>query len=156
MKIFLLMILLFFPSTLFSNQISNLANKAIICKEGNETFKSMYGFKFINEESVQVLIKNSDTVDVLTDNILQYNTTKEIIYIIGLDDNSMINYGFNIFRENLNVWAFNVTALEPFFDGDQCEVFLVEVSRWMDRASEEGFLLIGQAQLLRYSSSYPF
>ena len=117
------MILLFFPSTLFSNQISNLANKAIICKEGNETFKSMYGFKFINEESVQVLIKNSDTVDVLTDNILQYNTTKEIIYIIGLDDNSMINYGFNIFRENLNVWAFNVTALEPFFDGDQCEVF---------------------------------
>ena len=124
MKSFLLVILLFFPSTLFSNEISNLANKAIICKEGNETFKSMYGFKFINEESVQVLIKNSDTVDVLTDNILQYNTTKEIIYIIGLDDNSMINYGFNIFRENLNVWAFNVTALEPFFDGEQCEVFV--------------------------------
>ena len=83
----------------------------------------MYGFKFIDEVSVQVLIKNSDTVDVLTDNILRYNATKEIIYIIGLDDNSMINYGFNIFRENLNVWAFNVTALEPFFDGDQCEVF---------------------------------
>ena len=124
MKSFLLVILLFFPSTLFSNEISNLANKAIICKEGNETFKSMYGFKFINEESVQVLIKNSDTVDVLTDNILQYNTTKEIIYIIGLDNNKMINYGFNIFRENLNVWAFNVTALEPFFDGEQCEVYV--------------------------------
>ena len=123
MKIFFLMILLFFPSALFSNHISNLTNKAIICKEGNDTFKSMYGFKFIDEVSVQVLIKNSDTVDVLTDNILQYNATKEIIYIIGLDDNSMINYGFNIFRENLNVWAFNVTALEPFFDGDQCEVF---------------------------------
>ena len=75
MKSFLLVILLFFPSTFFSNEISNLANKAIICKEGNETFKSMYGFKFINEESVQVLIKNSDTVDVLTDNILQYNIT---------------------------------------------------------------------------------
>ena len=117
------MILLFFPSALFSNHISNLTNKAIICKEGNDTFKSMYGFKFIDEVSVQVLIKNSDTVDVLTDNILRYNATKEIIYIIGLDDNSMINYGFNIFRENLNVWAFNVTALEPFFDGDQCEVF---------------------------------
>ena len=123
MKILLLIILLFFPSTLLSNDISNLTNKAIICKEGNDTFKSMYGFKFIDEVSVQVLIKNSDTVDVLTDNILQYNATKEIIYIIGLDDNSMINYGFNIFRENLNVWAFNVTALEPFFDGDQCEVF---------------------------------
>ena len=123
MKIFFLMILLFFPSALFSNHISNLTNKAIICKEGNDTFKSMYGFKFIDEVSVQVLIKNSDTVDVLTDNILRYNATKEIIYIIGLDDNSMINYGFNIFRENLNVWAFNVTALEPFFDGDQCEVF---------------------------------
>ena len=117
------MILLFFPSALFSNHISNLTNKAIICKEGNDTFKSMYGFKFIDEVSVQVLIKNSDTVDVLTDNILRYNATKEIIYIIGMDDNSMINYGFNIFRENLNVWAFNVTALEPFFDGDQCEVF---------------------------------
>ena len=123
MKILLLIILLFFPSTLLSNDISNLINKAIICKEGNDTFKSMYGFKFIDEVSVQVLIKNSDTVDVLTDNILRYNATKEIIYIIGLDDNSMINYGFNIFRENLNVWAFNVTALEPFFDGDQCEVF---------------------------------
>ena len=123
MKIFFLMILLFFPSTLLSNDISNLTNKAIICKEGNDTFKSMYGFKFIDEVSVQVLIKNSDTVDVLTDNILRYNATKEIIYIIGLNDNSMINYGFNIFRENLNVWAFNVTALEPFFDGDQCEVF---------------------------------
>ena len=49
--------------------------------------------------------------------------TKEIIYIIGLDDNKMINYGFNIFRENLNVWAFNITALEPFFDGSQCAVF---------------------------------
>ena len=123
MKILLLIILLFFPSTLLSNDISNLTNKAIICKEGNDTFKSMYGFKFIDEVSVQVLIKNSDTVDVLTDNILRYNATKEIIYIIGMDDNSMINYGFNIFRENLNVWAFNVTALEPFFDGDQCEVF---------------------------------
>ena len=123
MKILLLIILLFFPSTLLSNDISNLTNKAIICKEGNDTFKSMYGFKFIDEVSVQVLIKNSDTVDVLTDNILKYNTTKEIIYIIGLDNNKMINYGFNIFRENLNVWAFNVTALEPFFDGDQCEVF---------------------------------
>ena len=42
MKSFLLVILLFFPSTLFSNEISNLANKAIICKEGNETFKSMF------------------------------------------------------------------------------------------------------------------
>ena len=123
MKILLLIILLFFPSTLLSNDISNLTNKAIICKEGNDNFKSMYGFKFIDEVSVQVLIKNSDTVDVLTDNILRYNATKDIIYIIGLDDNSMINYGFNIFRENLNVWAFNVTALEPFFDGDQCEVF---------------------------------
>ena len=123
MKILLLIILLFFPSTLLSNDISNLTNKAIICKEGNDTFKSMYGFKFIDEVSVQVLIKNSDTVDVLTDNILRYNATKEIIYIIGLDENSMINYGFNIFRENLNVWAFNVTALEPFFDGDQCQVF---------------------------------
>ena len=123
MKILLLIILLFFSSTLLSNDIPNLTNKAIICKEGNDTFKSMYGFKFIDEVSVQVLIKNSDTVDVLTDNILKYHTTKEIIYIIGLDDNKMINYGFNIFRENLNVWAFNVTALEPFFDGEQCEVF---------------------------------
>ena len=124
MKIFFLLIFLFFPSALFSNHISNLTNKAIICKEGNDTFKSMYGFKFIDEVSVQVLIKNSDTVDVLTDNILRYNATKEIIYIIGLDDNSMINYGFNIFRDNLNVWAFNVTALEPFFEGHQCEIYI--------------------------------
>ena len=124
MKFFFLLIFLFFPSALFSNDISNLTNKAIICKEGNDTFKSMYGFKFVDEVSVQVLIKNSDTVDVLTDNILKYNTTKEIIYIIGLDNNKMINYGFNIFRENLNVWAFNVTALEPFFDGEQCEVYV--------------------------------
>ena len=101
-------------------------NKTIINNNffiSNINFKSMYGFKFIDDDSVQILIKNSDTVDILTDNILKYNTTKEIIYIIGLDSNKMINYGFNIFRENLNVWAFNVTALEPFFDGSQCEVF---------------------------------
>ena len=64
---------------MLSNDISNLTNKAIICKEGNDTFKSMYGFKFIDEVSVQVLIKNSDTVDVLTDNILRYNATKDCL-----------------------------------------------------------------------------
>ena len=101
-----------------------LKNKAIICEEINNDFKSMYGFKFIDDDSVQILIKNSDTVDVLVDNILKYNSTEEIIYIIGLDDNRMINYGFNIFRDNLNVWAFNVTALEPFFEGHQCEIYI--------------------------------
>ena len=123
MKKLLFILVLFIPSVLFSHDSSKLVNQAIVCEEKNNNFKSMYGFKFIDEESVQILIKNSDTVDVLTDNVLKYNTTKEIIYIIGLDENSMINYGFNIFRENLNVWAFNVTALEPFFDGSQCEVF---------------------------------
>ena len=123
MKNLLLIIILFIPSFVLSDSSANLINKAIVCAEGSNNFKSMYGFKFINDDSVQILIKNSDTVDVLTDNILKYNTTKEIIYIIGLDNNKMINYGFNIFRENLNVWAFNVTALEPFFDGSQCEVF---------------------------------
>ena len=123
MKILLLIIVLFIPSVVLSDGSPLLINKAIVCTEGNSNFKSMYGFKFIDDDSVQILIKNSDTVDVLTDNILTYNTTKEIIYIIGLDNNKMINYGFNIFRENLNVWAFNVTALEPFFDGSQCEVF---------------------------------
>ena len=123
MKKLLFILVLFIPSVLFSNDSSKLVNKAIVCEEKNNNFKSMYGFKFIDDDSVQILIKNSDTVDVLTDNILKYNTTKEIIYIIGLDNNKMINYGFNIFRENLNVWAFNVTALEPFFDGSQCDVF---------------------------------
>ena len=123
MKKLLFILVLFIPSVLFSNDSSKLVNKAIVCEEKNNNFKSMYGFKFIDDDSVQILIKNSDTVDVLTDNVLKYNTTKEIIYIIGLDENSMINYGFNIFRENLNVWAFNVTALEPFFDGSQCDVF---------------------------------
>ena len=123
MKKLLFILVLFIPSVLFSHDSSKLVNKAIVCEEKNNNFKSMYGFKFIDDDSVQILIKNSDTVDVLTDNVLKYNTTKEIIYIIGLDENSMINYGFNIFRENLNVWAFNVTALEPFFDGSQCDVF---------------------------------
>ena len=123
MKKILLVIALFIPSVLLSDDSSHLINKAIVCEEGSNNFKSMYGFKFIDDDSVQILIKNSDTVDVLTDNILKYNTTKEIIYIIGLDDNKMINYGFNIFRDSLKVWAFNVTALEPFFDSNQCEVF---------------------------------
>ena len=123
MRALIVIIFLIFPGILISANAKDLTDKAIICKEINNEFKSMYGFKFVDLDYVRVLIKNSDTVDVLTDNILRYNATKEIIYIIGLDDNSMINYGFNIFRENLNVWAFNVTALEPFFDGDQCEVF---------------------------------
>ena len=120
--LFFTIILLFSNFSIFAAS-KELINKALICKEINNDFKSMYGFNFIDEDSVQILIKNSDTVDVLTDNILKYNTTKEIIYIIGLDSNNLINYGFNIFRNNLTVWAFNVTALEPFFDGDQCEVF---------------------------------
>ena len=123
MRLLFIAIILLFPNLSISAGTNELINKAIICKEINNDFKSMYGFNFIDEDSVQILIKNSDTVDVLTDNILKYNTTKEIIYIIGLDKNSLINYGFNIFRNNLKVWAFNVTALEPFFDGDQCEVF---------------------------------
>ena len=123
MKFLFVIIILLFSNLSISAGTKELINKAIICKEINNDFKSMYGFNFIDKDSVQILIKNSDTVDVLTDNILKYNTTKEIIYIIGMDKNSLINYGFNIFRNNLKVWAFNVTALEPFFDGDQCEVF---------------------------------
>ena len=123
MKFLFVTIILLFSNLSLSAASKELINKAIICKEINNDFKSMYGFHFIDEVSVQILIKNSDTVDVLTDNILKYNTTNEIIYIIGMDKNSLINYGFNIFRNNLKVWAFNVTALEPFFDGDQCEVF---------------------------------
>ena len=123
MKFLFVTIILLFSNLSISAGTKELINKAIICKEINNEFKSMYGFNFIDDEFVQILIKNSDTVDVLTDNILKYNTTKEIIYIIGLDSNNLINYGFNIFRNNLKVWAFNVTALEPFFDSDQCEVF---------------------------------
>ena len=123
MKFISLIIFFLFSQPLISVETKELINKAIICTEVNNDFKSMYGFNFIDEVSVQILIKNSDTVDVLTDNILKYNSTKEIIYIIGLDDNSLINYGFNIFRDNLKVWAFNVTALEPFFNSNQCEVF---------------------------------
>ena len=123
MKFLFVTIILLFSNLSLSAASKELINKAIICKEINNDFKSMYGFHFIDEVSVQILIKNSDTVDVLTDNILKYNSTNEIIYIIGLNKNSLINYGFNIFRNNLKVWAFNVTALEPFFDGDQCEVF---------------------------------
>ena len=123
MKLLFITIILLFSNLSISADTNELINKAIICKEINNDFKSMYGFNFIDEDSVQILIKNSDTIDVLTDNILQYNSTNEIIYIIGLDDSNLINYGFNIFRNNLKVWAFNVTALEPFFDGDQCEVF---------------------------------
>ena len=123
MRLLFIAIILLFSNLSISAGTKELINKAIICKEINNDFKSMYGFNFIDQDSVQILIKNSDTVDVLTDNILKYNSTNEIIYIIGLDKNSLINYGFNIFRNNLKVWAFNVTALEPFFDGDQCEVF---------------------------------
>lgn len=123
MKILTLIISFLFLIFVMPVNAQILKNKAIICEEINNDFKSMYGFKFIDEDSVQILIKNSDTVDVLVDNILKYNSTEEIIYIIGLDDNRMINYGFNIFRDNLNVWAFNVTALEPFFEGHQCEIY---------------------------------
>ena len=124
MKILFLIISFLFLIFVMPVNAQILKNKAIICEEINNDFKSMYGFKFIDEDSVQILIKNSDTVDVLVDNILKYNSTEEIIYIIGLDDNRMINYGFNIFRDNLNVWAFNVTALEPFFEGHQCEIYI--------------------------------
>ena len=123
MKYVFLIVFFLFSHSLMSLGTKEIINKAIICTEVNNNFKSMYGFNFIDEVSVQILIKNSDTVDVLTDNILKYNSTKEIIYIIGLDQNNLINYGFNIFRDNLKVWAFNVTALEPFFNGSQCEVF---------------------------------
>ena len=124
MKILTLIICFLFLIFVIPVNAQILKNKAIICEEINNDFKSMYGFKFIDDDSVQILIKNSDTVDVLVDNILKYNSTEEIIYIIGLDDNRMINYGFNIFRDNLNVWAFNVTALEPFFEGHQCEIYI--------------------------------
>tara|TARA_Y100001936_G_C15854595_1_gene549138 strand:- start:192 stop:647 length:456 start_codon:yes stop_codon:yes gene_type:complete len=122
MKYFYLIIFFFLSNVSLASTNSDLVNKAIICTEIYNDFKSMYGFKFINNDSVQLLIKNTDTLDVLTNNILKYNLSNDIIYIIGLNNNRMINYGFNIFRETLDIWAFNVTALEPFFDKNQCAV----------------------------------
>ena len=122
MKYFYLIIFFFLSNVSPASTNSDLVNKAIICTEIYNDFKSMYGFKFINNDSVQLLIKNTDTLDVLTNNILKYNLSNDIIYIIGLNNNRMINYGFNIFRETLDIWAFNVTALEPFFDKNQCAV----------------------------------
>ena len=122
MKYFYLIIFFFLSNVSLASTNSDLVNKAIICTEIYNEFKSMYGFKFINNDSVQLLIKNTDTLDVLTNNILKYNLSNDIIYIIGLNNNRMINYGFNIFRETLDIWAFNVTALEPFFDKNQCTV----------------------------------
>ena len=122
MKNFYLFIFFFFVNITSGFANSDIVNKAIICTEINDEFKSMYGFKFINNESVQLLIKNTDTLDVLTNNILKYSVSNDVIYIIGINKNRMINYGFNIFRETLDVWAFNVTALEPFFNKNQCAV----------------------------------
>ena len=81
MKYVFLIVFFLFSHSLMSLGTKEIINKAIICTEVNNNFKSMYGFNFIDEVSVQILIKNSDTVDVLTDNILKYNLTKEIIYI---------------------------------------------------------------------------
>ncbi len=122
MKYFYLIFFIFFANVSISSANSDIVNKAIICSEMHGEFKSMYGFKFINNDAVQLLIKNSDSLDVLTNNVLKYNLTNDIIYIIGLNNNRMINYGFNIFRETLDIWGFNVTALEPFFDSNQCSV----------------------------------
>ena len=122
MKYFYLIIFFFLSNVSPASTNSDLVNKAIICTEIYNDFKSMYGFKFINNDSVQLLIKNTDTLDVLTNNILKYSVSNDVIYIIGINKNRMINYGFNIFRETLDVWAFNVTALEPFFNKNQCTV----------------------------------
>ena len=73
MKILTLIISFLFLIFVMPVNAQILKNKAIICEEINNDFKSMYGFKFIDEDSVQILIKNSDTVDVLVDNILKYN-----------------------------------------------------------------------------------
>ncbi len=124
MRYFYVLFFLFFTNISISSEYPEIINKAIICSEIHNEFKSMYGFKFINNDSVQLLIKNSDSPDLLTNNILKYNLTDDIIYIIGLNNNRMINYGFNIFRESLDVWGFNVTALEPFFDKNQCTVLI--------------------------------
>ena len=70
MRYILLIIFFLFSHPLMSLETKELINRSIICTEINNDFKSMYGFNFIDEVSVQILIKNSDTVDVLTDNIL--------------------------------------------------------------------------------------
>ena len=74
MKILTLIISFLFLIFVMPVNAQILKNKAIICEEINNDFKSMYGFKFIDEDSVQILIKNSDTVDLLVDNILKYIT----------------------------------------------------------------------------------
>ena len=67
-------------------------------------------------DTPSILKKYSEALEVKSQNWHFLTGEKDYIY-------DLANYGFNIFRENLNVWAFNVTALEPFFNGDQCEVF---------------------------------
>ena len=58
MKKILLIIALFIPSILLSDDSSHLINKAIVCEEGSNNFKSMYGFKFIDGNDAVEHIKN--------------------------------------------------------------------------------------------------
>ena len=118
-SMFVIILLLTYSFSVYSSNNSDLINKTIVCKEEYSNLVSLYGFKFINKKQVQILIKNSDSVNFLIDNTLEYNATDKIIYIINND--KFLHYGFNIFRNNLNVWAFNVTALEPLFDNNECK-----------------------------------
>ena len=123
---FVIILLLTYSLSVHSFNNSDIINKTIVCKEKYSNLVSLYGFKFINETQVQILIKNSDSVNFLIDNTLEYNVTDKIIYIINND--KFIHYGFNIFRDNLNVWAFNVTALEPLFDNNECKAHHTTIS----------------------------
>ena len=60
MKILALIISFLFLIFVMPVNAQILKNKAIICEEINNDFKSMYGFKFIDDDSVQILIKNSN------------------------------------------------------------------------------------------------
>jgi len=65
MKTLVIIFVCFFSLISFANDSLSLINKVILCKEISKDYIRMLGFKFINENEVQILQNNTNTPDYI-------------------------------------------------------------------------------------------
>ncbi len=118
-KSLIIIFVCFYSMISFANDSLSLVNKVILCIEVDSDHIVMTGFKFINENQVKYLHKNTHTEkDSLTQDILDFKSSLNQIRING----GIHHYNHLIYRDTLDIF---IGVYEPdtlAWKGERCEV----------------------------------
>ena len=110
----------FFTITSLANDSLSLVNKVILCINVDSDYITMTGFKFINENQVQYLHKNTMHMneDSLVEDILDFKSSLNQIKITGNRD----HYNHLIYRDTLDIFIGVEEPNSLAWEGKLCEV----------------------------------